>query len=72
MSTCPKCGAAIGFLRASYIDGGMHGYSEVLYAFSSSAANNGSAFAGLYANTPWYNLALGLVILSAAIRRSFS
>jgi K+-transporting ATPase ATPase A chain len=41
----------------------MHGYSEVLYAFASSAANNGSAFAGLNANTPWYNLALGLVIL---------
>ena len=32
-----------------------HGYSEVLYAFASSAANNGSAFAGLNANTPWYN-----------------
>jgi potassium-transporting ATPase potassium-binding subunit len=41
----------------------MHGYSEVLYAFASSAANNGSAFAGLNANTPWYNLVLGLVIL---------
>ena len=41
----------------------MHGYSEVLYAFASSAANNGSAFAGLNANTPWYNLALGIVIL---------
>ncbi|HXZ00324.1 MAG TPA: potassium-transporting ATPase subunit KdpA [Stellaceae bacterium] len=41
----------------------MHGYSEVLYAFASAAANNGSAFAGLNANTPWYNLALGVVIL---------
>jgi potassium-transporting ATPase potassium-binding subunit len=41
----------------------MHGYSEVLYAFASSAANNGSAFAGLRGNTPWYNLALGTVIL---------
>ena len=41
----------------------MHGYSEVLYAFASAAANNGSAFAGLNANTPWYNLALGFVIL---------
>ncbi len=41
----------------------MHGYSEVLYAFSSGAANNGSAFAGLNANTPWYNLAIGIVIL---------
>jgi K+-transporting ATPase ATPase A chain len=44
-------------------NGAMHGYSEVLYAFVSSAANNGSAFAGLNGNTPWYNLALGLVIL---------
>ena len=41
----------------------MHGYSEVLYAFASSAANNGSAFAGLNGNTAWYNLALGVVIL---------
>jgi potassium-transporting ATPase potassium-binding subunit len=41
----------------------MHGYSEVLYAFVSSAANNGSAFAGLDGNTVWYNLALGIVIL---------
>ena len=41
----------------------MHGYSEVLYAFASSAANNGSAFAGLSGNTMWYNLALGIVIL---------
>ena len=41
----------------------MHGYSEVLYAFTSAAANNGSAFAGLNADTPWYKLALGVVIL---------
>jgi K+-transporting ATPase ATPase A chain len=41
----------------------MHGYSEVLYAFASSAANNGSAFAGLNGNTPWYNLATAAVIL---------
>jgi potassium-transporting ATPase potassium-binding subunit len=42
---------------------GPHGYSEVLYAFSSSAADNGSAFAGLNANTTWYNLATAFVIL---------
>jgi potassium-transporting ATPase potassium-binding subunit len=41
----------------------IHGYSEVLYAFASAAANNGSAFAGLHADTTWYNLALGVVIL---------
>jgi K+-transporting ATPase ATPase A chain len=41
---------------------GAHGFSEVLYAFSSVGNNNGSAFAGLSANTPFYNLALGLVM----------
>ena len=41
---------------------GMHGYSEVLYAFTTSAANNGSAFAGLNANTLWYNLATATII----------
>jgi K+-transporting ATPase ATPase A chain len=38
---------------------GQHGFSEVLYAFTSAANNNGSAFAGLTANTPWLNSALG-------------
>jgi potassium-transporting ATPase potassium-binding subunit len=42
---------------------GPHGYAEVLYAFSSSAANNGSAFAGLNANTTWYSWATAFVIL---------
>ncbi|WP_298137260.1 potassium-transporting ATPase subunit KdpA [Acidiferrobacter sp.] len=42
---------------------GSHGLSEVLYAFVSAAANNGSAFAGLNGNTPWYNIVLGLVML---------
>jgi K+-transporting ATPase ATPase A chain len=42
---------------------GYHGLSEVLYAFTSSAANNGSAFAGLNANTNFFNIALGIVIL---------
>jgi K+-transporting ATPase ATPase A chain len=45
--------------------GGPHGFSEVLYAFSSAGNNNGSAFAGLNANTPFYNLALGVVMLIA-------
>jgi K+-transporting ATPase ATPase A chain len=42
---------------------GLHGFSEVLYAFTSAANNNGSAFAGLTANTPWLNTALGVVML---------
>ena len=44
---------------------GAHGFSEVLYAFSSAGGNNGSAFAGLNANTVFLNLSLGLVMLFA-------
>jgi len=44
---------------------GIHGFSEVLYAFSSAGNNNGSAFAGLGANTPWYNGTLGVVMFLA-------
>jgi K+-transporting ATPase ATPase A chain len=42
---------------------GPHGLSEILYAYSSAAGNNGSAFAGLSGNTPWYNTTLGLAML---------
>ncbi|WP_203767486.1 potassium-transporting ATPase subunit KdpA [Cellulomonas denverensis] len=42
---------------------GVHGFSEILYAFTSAANNNGSAFAGLTANTPWMNTALGVAML---------
>jgi potassium-transporting ATPase potassium-binding subunit len=42
---------------------GLHGLSEVVYAFTSAANNNGSAFAGLNANTPWFNTTLGVVML---------
>ena len=42
---------------------GPHGLSEMLYAYSSGTGNNGSAFAGLTANTPWYNTTLGLAML---------
>ena len=42
---------------------GAHGLSEILYAYSSGAGNNGSAFAGINANTPWYNLTMGLDML---------
>ncbi len=48
--------------RAAIPNPGPHGFSEVLYAFSSAANNNGSAFAGLSANTPFYNLALALAM----------
>ncbi len=52
-------GAATGNLN----NGGPHGFGEILYAYSSGAANNGSAFAGINANTPWYNLTIGLAML---------
>ncbi len=42
---------------------GPHGLSEILYAYSSGTGNNGSSFAGLNANTPWYNLTIGLAML---------
>ncbi|WP_405764691.1 potassium-transporting ATPase subunit KdpA [Actinacidiphila glaucinigra] len=49
--------------RAGMLNSGAHGFSEVLYAFTSAANNNGSAFAGLTVNTDWYNTALGLAML---------
>ncbi len=49
--------------RAGPLNTGPHGYSEILYAFTSAAANNGSAFAGLTANTPFYNMLLGMGML---------
>jgi K+-transporting ATPase ATPase A chain len=44
-------------------NGGPHGFSEMLYAFSSATGNNGSAFAGLAANTSWYDTTLGVAML---------
>ncbi|MCC6822402.1 MAG: potassium-transporting ATPase subunit KdpA [Verrucomicrobia subdivision 3 bacterium] len=49
--------------KAGLNNAGPHGLSEMLYAFSSATGNNGSAFAGLTANTPWYNTTLGLAML---------
>jgi K+-transporting ATPase ATPase A chain len=48
---------------SSLNNNGPHGLSEMLYAFTSGAGNNGSAFAGINANTPWYNTTLGLDML---------
>ena len=47
---------------AGPLNKGPHGFSEILYAFTSAVANNGSAFAGLTANTPWYNGLLGVAM----------
>jgi K+-transporting ATPase ATPase A chain len=66
---CALCGAAmsLGFSvpQRSILNPGPHGLTEVVYAFTSMANNNGSAFAGLGTNTGWYNLSGGLVMLTA-------
>ncbi|AZO53010.1 MULTISPECIES: potassium-transporting ATPase subunit KdpA [unclassified Mesorhizobium] len=48
---------------ASIANGGPHGFSEILYAYTSAAANNGSAFGGLTGNTPWYNITISIGML---------
>jgi potassium-transporting ATPase potassium-binding subunit len=62
-------GTAIGVLtpagQAGVLNNGPHGYTEILYAFSSATANNGSAFAGISVNTPFYNTALGTIMFFA-------
>jgi K+-transporting ATPase ATPase A chain len=58
---------AVGFDvgRTGILNPGAHGFSEVLYALSSAGNNNGSAFGGLSANTPFYNTLLGFAMLLA-------
>jgi K+-transporting ATPase ATPase A chain len=60
------CGTALAVSvsagQAGVLNPGIHGYSEILYALTSAANNNGSAFAGLSANTPFYNLLLGIAM----------
>ena len=62
-------GTAIGVMtaagKAGVFNPGPHGFSEILYAFSSATGNNGSAFAGLSVNTPFYNTALGITMFFA-------
>lgn len=57
------CACVSGWGVAGLNNAGPHGFSEMLYAYSSATGNNGSAFAGLTANTPWYNTTLGLAML---------
>ena len=52
-----------GDATANTNNSGAHGFSEILYAYTSGTGNNGSAFAGINANTPWYNLTIGLAML---------
>jgi potassium-transporting ATPase potassium-binding subunit len=66
---CALCGAAMslgfGVPQRAILNAGPHGLTEVVYAFTSMANNNGSAFAGLGTDTGWYNLAGGVVMLVA-------
>jgi K+-transporting ATPase ATPase A chain len=55
--------AATAWGAAGVANNGPHGFTEILYAFSSAVANNGSAFAGLTANTPWYDTTLAIAML---------
>ena len=48
---------------ANVANSGAHGFSEILYAYTSGTGNNGSAFGGINVNTPWYNLTIGLAML---------
>ncbi len=65
--TLVLCGTALAMAfpgeRAAMLNSGAHGFSEVLYAFTSASNNNGSAFAGISVNTTWYNTALGIAML---------
>ena len=54
---------ATGALTNGTNNNGPHGFSEILYAFSSATGNNGSAFAGISANSPWYNTTLAMAML---------
>jgi potassium-transporting ATPase potassium-binding subunit len=56
--------AVVPYGLSSLNNSGPHGLTEILYAYSSAAGNNGSAFAGLNANTPWYNITQGLSMLA--------
>jgi K+-transporting ATPase ATPase A chain len=56
--------SVVGYGTSSLNNAGPHGLSEILYAYSSGTGNNGSAFAGLNANTPWYNVTLALAMLA--------
>lgn len=55
--------AVLPLALSSLANSGPHGLSEILYAFSSAAGNNGSAFAGLNANTPWFNITMAIAML---------
>ena len=60
---CAAASVLLGPAKASILNPGPHGLSEVVYAFTSAGNNNGSAFAGLSGNTDWYNVTLAMAML---------
>ena len=60
---CAAIAASLDVGKAGPLNTGPHGFSEILYAFTSAVGNNGSAFAGISANTPFYNVMLGIAML---------
>ena len=72
-SFCILVGSAVAAITAGGLAGpsnpGPHGLSQILYGYSSASANNGSAFAGLNANTDYYNLTLGACMLHSLVLR---
>ncbi len=60
---CAAIAASLDVGKAGPLNTGPHGYSEILYAFTSAVGNNGSAFAGISANTPFYNVLMGIAML---------
>jgi len=60
---CTALGVLLDVGKAGILNPGPHGFTEILYAFTSQGNNNGSAFAGIGANTPFYNLAGGIAML---------
>jgi K+-transporting ATPase ATPase A chain len=62
--TLAGCSVLLAAAKSSILNPGAHGLTEVVYAFTSAANNNGSAFGGLAGNTDWYNATLGLAMLA--------
>src|SRR5262245_5547568 len=62
-----SCSVLLDDAKASILNPGAHGLSEVVYAFTSAANNNGSAFGGLTGNTDWYNTTLGIAMRAARL-----
>ena len=70
MGTTTAVAVVVPSAVAAMANPGPHGFTEVLYAFTSQTGNNGSAFAGLSGNIPFYNLAGAIAMLVGDVRRA--